>query len=55
MADDFDFRKFANRQLAAHINTSINVRRIGFATSNKVMPFHLARVLVSFADQAVFP
>ena len=55
VADDFDFRKFANRQLAAHINTSINVRRIGFAASDEIMALHLARVLVGFANQAVFP
>ena len=37
VADDFDSGEFADRQLAAHVNASVNVRRIGFAAANKVI------------------
>src|ERR1039458_10113545 len=40
---------------AANVNAPVNVRRIRLAASDEVMAFHLARVLVRFADQAVFP
>jgi hypothetical protein len=40
VADDFDFGKFANRQLSANINPSVNVRRIRLAAAHKVMAFH---------------
>ena len=35
MADDFDAGKFANGQFAAHVDPSVNVRRIGFAASGE--------------------
>jgi hypothetical protein len=35
VADDFDAGKFANRQFAANINASVNVRRIGLAARDE--------------------
>jgi len=37
VADDFDFGKFSNRQFAANVNASVNVRGIGFTSSNQVV------------------
>ena len=37
VANDFDFGKFANGKLAAHVNPSVNVRRIGFAATDQII------------------
>ena len=37
VADDFDAGKFANRQSAAHINPSVNVRGVGFTAGDEVV------------------
>ena len=42
-------------KFAANVNASVNVRRIGFATGDEVIAFHLRSVFVRLADQAVFP
>jgi len=55
VADDFDLGEFSHRQFPAHINAAVNVRRIRFAARHEVNAFHLRRVLVGLADEAVFP
>ena len=37
VADDFDPGEFANRQFAAHVNPAVNVRSVGFSSSDEVI------------------
>ena len=37
VTDDFDPGEFAHRQFATHVNPSVNVRRVGFSSSNEII------------------
>ena len=54
MSNDFHLRELADGQFAAHVNPAVNVRRVRFATGDKIISsfeFHM----VALANQTMFP
>jgi hypothetical protein len=51
VADHPDARKFTQRQLSSHVNATVDVRRIGLATRDKITAFEQRSLLVRAPDQ----